>query len=255
MKKELLTRGQEITIISIVVIVLYLIIGNFVSPFFVEKSINESIVVQQSIKTKDKEQFNYSIDTQQGNILHKGMFKANELVKFDEMNKSFGSVHRVIEHYVMKTRTVSYKCGKSTCTRVETYWVWEVKKRETLIGKKIEFEEREYNSDLFEFTNHVSIDAEQIVNGATGKYYKPQSSIRHSYSILEDRFSGTVFLSSKDGTVGPIKGNKIEVHNKDVDKYVEDAINKAESSKFWFWFWWVASPIIIAGIIFVKMNE
>lgn len=238
-------RDFEITIreilVSIVIVLLMIGLGFFIAESIHDKITSDSEVYFKSLKVnKDQELFDYAIRTEVGDMLSFGKFKAYEPVSDSLINGKFFAINKVEEHYTMHTRTVSYKCGKSTCTRTETYWTWDYvgetntnTKTFTYLGKKFDFETVNFNNEQFFDTVDISSDD------------------RFQFYVIPIEFNGTLYSKAKDKT---IKENKL--YSEQTIKQVID--NKKHSADFWvnwFWFGWGVLIVILVAVFMLLDNK
>lgn len=242
-------------------------------------------IYQTAVQTKDDTQLNYSIDTKQGNIFAEVSVRSVDLVKFPEMNKEFPRVHKTQERYtqherevcetkyrtVTKFRTVTDDDGNVTTETYEeeipyqechweTYYTWDIVDSWDLSAKEVDMAGRKYPIDLFALPDR-SIDAREIIDGATGKYVMVEAEhwididwldsgkegdVRYYYEVLELPKAGTVFLNVSD-TVKPVFGSKIELHSEKPQELVKNAQNAAQTKSTIFTVFWTI--LVLAEII------
>lgn len=224
---------------------------------------NTTKIYQTAIKTESIDEFNYTVDTKQGNVLAYGKFnvKNDNLVKFDEMNKKFPYVKRNIEEYTQHTET--YSCGESTCTR--TYYSWDYDGSEELKPKTINFMNRNYDGNVFSYDNTRGEDASNIANSSSGKYYYPDGNNwftqsvgdkRYSYEVTDNNFMGSIFINTYGENIKSFDSKKlISIKSGDIQERVNSANKKATLYKVLFWIISViVTTALIIGTIYMYSN-
>lgn len=235
---------------------------------------------QYALQTQGDEQFNYSIDTKQGNVLAEVTVSQVDLVKFDEMNKEFVKVKKTKERYTRHERTVcetEYRTetvydsttGTSSTEQVpyeechqETYYTWDEIDRWEKTAQEVDMAGRKYPLGLFALgTNRI--DAKDIIPGQTGEYVREEADtwvdlswgddegdIRYGYSVLSLPRSGTVFLNVTDG-VKPVFGRLIDMQSKKPATLVTEAQKAAQTQGTVFtWFWGILVVLWLGGLGF-----
>lgn len=243
-------RNMKIEI-SLVVIVSILMIGLGIMVFdhMDEERRDRQTVIQSSTILKDKDYFDYAVETEQGHVLPQGTIKAIEGFKFKEMNEKFMHVEKIKEVYTMHTRRV--KSGKHSY-RTQIYWTWDHKGTDTGSSKTIDIFGNKYSSKDFDMPGGKSIDASKIVKKANGRYYKTSSHVRYSYRVFPMEFKGAFLANAKDGTIKPpFKDRKIVLKMGTAKKIVEES---KESKVVFFWTIWALSNIAIA-LVFLGREE
>jgi hypothetical protein len=243
---------------------------------------------QTAIQTQNDNEFNYSIDTKQGNVLAEVTVSPVDLVKFDEMNKEFVKVKKIKERYTRHERTVcETKYRSETRTRSvydsatqsystetyteqvpytechqETYYSWDQIDKWEKSAKEVDMAGRKYSIGLFSLGTQ-GIDAKDIIPGETGKYVREdvdswldigwgdsEGDIRYGYSVLSLPKSGTVFLNVTEG-VKPVFGRLIDLQGKKPATLVTEAQKAAETQGTVFtWFWGFLVILWLGGLGF-----
>lgn len=262
--------------------VFLIFLGTVIESKITDSAEQKARLYQTAVQTQDDNQFNYSIDTKQGNIFGQVSVRAVDLVKFPEMKKEFPRVKKTQERYTQHTRTVcetKYRTvtkfrtvpdgdgGYTSETYTEeipyeechqeTYYSWDVVDRWELEAKEVEMAGRKYPIGLFALGNR-DIDARDVVEGATGKYVMVEADrwididffdsasegdVRYSYEVLELPKSGTVFLNVREA-VKPVYGNKIVLHGEKPQEMVEGAKKSAQTQSTIFTVFWT---ILVLG--------
>src|SRR5688572_23745506 len=79
-------------------------VGTWIEAKIIDGAERKSQMYQTAIQTKNDNEFNYSIDTQQGRVLAEVTVKPVDKVKFPEMNKEFPAVIKTEETYTQHSR-------------------------------------------------------------------------------------------------------------------------------------------------------
>lgn len=214
-------------------------------------SYKKQVLYATSIKSSDKEHFNYAVDSQQGNLLTNGVFSVEnkELVKFPEMTKSFSAVKRNKEHYTPHTY-----CSKKGCV---TTYSWDRVNSDMLVADSIFLYGRSYNSSLFNFGNFqnkisckgMTKDNENhgffsTTKGCAdgGNFYLDNSN-RYNYEMVPQSFNATFLASSLQGGIKPIAEDRITLQDKSIKEELKDVGNYKIIT-----FWVSLVAIIVLGI-------
>lgn len=260
-------------------------IGVWIENKIVDGAEQKARMYQTAIQTKNDNEFNYSIDTQQGKILAPVTVKAVDLVKFPEMNKEFPRVKKTEERYTQHERTVceteyrtEYRTvsvpdgegGYTTETvaeevpyqecHQETYYSWDVINEWEEVASKVNMAGREYPMAMFNLPMQ-SIDAKDVVPGATGEYLRKEADvwidfnwfdsddegdIRTSFDVLQLPQSGTVFLNTV-GALSPVFGGRISLSSESPATQVTNAQKAADTQKTIFRVFWTI--LVLAELI------
>ena len=262
-------------------------LGVWLNNKILEGTYEKQRLYQTAIKTSDKDEFNYAIDSRQGNVLTYGTFTFLDLYKFPEMDKEFAYVQKTKEEYTEKEREVCethYRTETQTQTRTEydadgnayeveyevevevpyeechteTYYEWDYVESDTLESKRVKFMEREYNTSQFHFGFTRSIDASEIIKGATDRYWYPDGKkesnffgwgghsvgdIRYHYDVRDTQVSGTIFVNTYNGTLEPAESGGLNVSSSSIEQRVTDASTQATTAKWAFFAVWTLLTI------------
>ncbi|MED3562384.1 hypothetical protein [Bacillus xiapuensis] len=231
-------RNIEITLreilISIVIVLVMVGLG-----FFLAESIHDTVTSDnekyfKALKVDNNpDLFDYAIRTDVGDMLSYGQFKANEPVSDRLIKGKYYSINKTEEHYTMHTRTVTYKCGKHTCTRTEVYWTWDYVGEEDFNTKTFTYLGREFNYNKIHFYNYEYYDTVQT-----------SSHVRFKIYIIPREFNGTLYSKASNKT---IKDNSLYANQK-----IKEVIDgKEHSADHWVIGFWIAWSILIAAIVFI----
>jgi hypothetical protein len=273
-----LTNKKLLLSLAVVAGAVFLIsIGVWLENKIVDGAEQNARMYQTATQTKNDKEFNYSIDTKQGNMFGNVTVRPVDLVKFPEMSKEFPRVHKEMERYtqherevcetkyrtVTKFRTTYDEEGNPTTEtyeeeipyeecHTETYYTWDTVDEWDVEAKEVDMAGRKYPLNLFSFGNR-DIDAREIIPGATGKYVMVEADhfididwldsgkegdVRYSYEVLDLPQTGTVFLNSSEA-LRPVHGSKISLSSTSAEQQVTDARNAANTQKTIFRVFWV----------------
>ena len=133
-----ITKREVIT--GFVIIAFMMIVGFFISDNITDWQNEQNAKYQKAIHIeKDKDMFQYGMDTNVGNAFVYGDLKAVDPVTYDEIDGEYMYIEKVEERYTMHTRTVSYTVNGKVKHRTETYWTWDYAGSEDKQCKEINF--------------------------------------------------------------------------------------------------------------------
>lgn len=221
-------------LVSIVITLFMVGLGFFLAETIHDNIASENEKYFKALKVNnDKDMFDYAIRTDVGDMLSYGSFKANEPVSDHLIKGTYFYIDKIEEHYTMHTRVVSYKCGKRTCHRTETYWTWDEVGSEEFHTKTFTYLGRDFNYNKIGFNNDEYYDTVH-----TGYH------VRFKFYIIPTQFNGTLYSKAEDKT---IKNNELYDNQK-----IKDVMNEKEHSAdnwviaFWvFWCFFIAAVVLI----------
>lgn len=240
-------RNFEITkrevLVGVVIVLIMVTLG-----FFIGTSIHNSVSEGnekffKSLKiNNDSNMFDYAIKTEIGDVVSYGEIKANEPVSDSMIDGEYFSIRKIEEHYVMKTRTVTYTDSEGkTKTRTETYWEWDEVGREHFNTETFTYLEKLFEYDFFKI-NHYKYK-ETVKNGLL-------SDVRYIFYVIPKEFNATLYSKAVNKT---ILNNEV-YPNETIDSLIEKKINSADFAVTVFWIIWT---IIIIGVVvgFVALDN
>lgn len=184
-----ITKREIIASISIITILF--IIGFFISEKISEYYTDQNEIYNKAIKIdNDKDLFQYGMDTNIGNSFVYGELKAIDTVTYPELSKQYIYIEKIKERYTMHTRTYTVRVGKTTQTRVQTYWTWDEVERESKKAKEISFCNIKFPINKINIPNSEYIDT-----------IKESSNIRYKYYGVKTQFKGTIFTKLNNQTI------------------------------------------------------
>jgi hypothetical protein len=234
-------------------------VGIWIENKIVDGAERKAQMYQTALQTQSDEQLNYSIDTQQGRVLAQVTVEAVDLVKFDEMNKSFPAVYKEEETYTKHSRTVcSYdEDGNVKECHAEYYYTWDTTDSWSLEAQKVKMAGREYPRTMFALP-YGSVSAKDIIDGETGRYVvvekdhffdvdifsnADEGDKRYSYLIINLPQSGSVFLNTT-GALRAVFGGHIALDVKTPQELVKQAQNSAHTEMIVLRIFWT---ILVVG--------
>lgn len=218
-------------IMSISIIAFMLIIGIMISGKISDNIVDRNEKYNKALKIESQEIFEYGMRTNIGNAFVYGTIKAIDTVSYPEISGEYSYILKVKERYTMHTRTVTVRTGKTTSTRVETYWTWDTVKKEDKISKKVTFLNNEFNYSQFNMPHHSYI-----------KTIRESSHVRYKYYSVPAKITGTIFANLKDNDIG--KDVDIYINMKTVEAY-ENSLKDFSTPLFWII--WI---VFIVGVVF-----
>jgi hypothetical protein len=237
-------RDIEITfreiLVSIVIVLLMIGLGFFIAESIHDKVFSDNEKYFKALKVNNNpDLFDYAIRTQVGDMVSYGQFKANDPVSDSLIKGEYFYIDKVEEHYRMHTRVVSYKCGKHTCTRTETYWTWDKVDENWSNTKTFTYLGRKFNYDVVNFYND--------------QYYDTVNSgfhVRFKFYVIPTKFDGTLYSKSVDKT---IKENSLYANQK-INEVINDKEHSADYLVTFFWVMW-GSLIVVIVVVFVVLEN
>lgn len=223
-----ITKREIITSISI--IALMLIFGFVLSGNISEKIMDSNEKYNKAITIEDEELFKYGMSTSVGNAFIYGDLKVIDPVTYPEIGGEYSYIEKVKEEYTMHTRTVTYTDSKgNTKTKTETYWTWDVVKRESIKSQRVTFLGVE-----FDYSKFIELSDSYITT------IKESSDIRYKYYGSPTKATGTIFTSLQDNDTG----NNIKLYEdmniEQTYEYLQDGFGLL----FLFWLTWIAIIIV-----------
>lgn len=241
-------RDIEITkreiMASIVIILLMIGIG-----FFISTSIHNKVSVDNEKYFKAMkidnlpELFDYAINTEIGDMLSYGKFKANEPVSDPMIKGEYFSIRKIEEHYVMKTRVVTYTDSNgNTQTRTETYWEWDEWERDYFHTKTFNYLGRDFKKDRVKIDNYVYKDTVKK---------NSLSNVRWVLYVIPKEFSASLYSNAKDGT---IQQNELYA-GQEINRVIEKKEKGADNAVTMFWIIWTVLIVIVIVIFAILDNR
>lgn len=193
--------------------------------------------------------FNHALDTRIGDIVAYGQLSTKDPVSLAEIDGQFLYLEKVEEHYVQKTKVVTYSCncndnGCSTCTRVETYWEWDKVDSWKYRATTVSFLNREFSINKF--------------NGYYDSHFttiKKSSRVRFKYYTTPKEFFMTIKANTADGYLRSWDGrDTITIkQNQTIDEALAVSSFWRGFTLFMFWLLWITiMGFTIYGYVYLE---
>lgn len=230
-------------LVSITIILIMVGIGFMIATDVHDSTTSSNEKYFKALKVdNDEEIFNHAINTEVGNMVSYGTVKANEPVSSELIDGEYFAIIKIEEHYVMKTRTVTYTdANGKTRTRTETYWEWDEVDREyfqtgtfNYLGKTFDYGDIEFNH-----YKHNETVSEGLI-----------SNVRYQLRTIPIEFSGSLYSKATEKT---IEDNVFHL-DKTISELIDDKEKEADRSVNVFWIIWIMVALVVVGI-FVAMEN
>ncbi|EOI57306.1 hypothetical protein [Enterococcus gilvus] len=238
------TKREIILCIAITAVLIG--VGFLLSGKVLESSTDKERIYNTAVKTKTKEDFDYSLETEQGHLISEGKFTAVEPVTFSELDQKFSYVCKTREVYTMHTRQVPQYDSKGNLTgyTTEFYWTWDYAGSEKKITKHLKFYNHNFKTDKFRLISTKNY----------GGYRYETSHIRYFYDVVPKSFRASfIAKASRDGLV-PSFGKRIELSNRTLIDQIEYGKSISRKSAIYFWVLWTIL-IILVNVVFVVLDN
>ena len=252
-------------IIASFFLTLGIVINNIINNHFIE--VEEKYTKALKIDS-DVEMFKYALDTEVGNIIVYGKFKAIDTVKDRLLINSYLAYEKVTEEYTRHSRQVCNTDSKGNrhC-HTEYYYSWDTIDNKQEYSKEIEFNGIIFNTSKYkgypwtnlELTSEtIKCDKSNIKDNYLYENDSWLSSVgdkRHYYRIVPVEFAGTTFGVAKDkGYFSENKNNKkINIYTENINSFVEK--QKVNKTVINFVFWVTYLIFLAIGIYCFVYNE
>nr|DAG79548.1 MAG TPA: hypothetical protein [Caudoviricetes sp.] len=238
------TKREIILCIAITAVLIG--VGFLLSGKVLESSTDKERIYNTAIKAKTKEDFDYSLETEQGHLISEGKFITVDPVTFPELDQKFSYVSKTREVYTMHTRQVPIygAKGKITGYRTETYWTWDYAGSEKKTAKYLQFYDHKFKTDKFSL----------ISSKRYGGYRYETSHIRYYYDVIPSSFRASFIAKANRKGLVPSFGKRIELSNQTLSDQIEYGKNISRRSAIFFWSFWTVL-IIIANVGFIALDN
>ena len=154
------------------------------------------------------------------------------------IDDDYFAILKIQEDYVMKTRVVTYSCGKNTCTRTETYWEWDEVERWKSNTKTFNFLGVNHSYSAVKFDDYEYLKT--ITNGNT----------RFTFYVIPKKFKGSMYSYMNNKTISDSE----LFYNENIKQVMEDKEKDADSRVVFFWVFWILLTIF-TNVIFVVLDN
>ena len=218
---------------GVVIIAFMMIVGFFISDNITDWQNEHNAKYQKAIHINgDTELFQYGMNTNVGNAFVHGDLIAVDSVTYDEIGGEYMYIEKVKERYTMHTRTYTVRVGKTTQTRVQTYWTWD-----RVGSEEIKCNEIKFCGIIFK-SNKIKLPSSQYVDTI-----KESSRIRYKYYGVPIKHTGTIFTKLADETISE---NTMFYKDKSIDEVLEDETYVGLNIAFWV-VWIILTAILTFG--------
>lgn len=252
---------------SIIIIIIMLIIGVFISNYMVNEILEENSNYYKAVKINDDNQFKYALDTSVGNILAYGTVKALNPVTMPEITGEWMYLKKITEQYTQKVRIVT-KTGANgkTYTKTEIYYEWDAIHSDHLESNQFEFMGVVFDNELNGLPM-INIDLEQFSTDNKNIYNNciytkspflvNAGTIRYKFAGVQTSFPATLEVKANNGTLSSFTGGKaLNVYpNKNTDALIEELGKKEKLINDIFWIIWVILITVIVVFFYYKENN
>lgn len=222
---------------GVVIIAFMMIVGFFISDNITDWQNEHNAKYQKAIHINgDTELFQYGMNTNVGNAFVHGDLIAVDSVTYDEIGGEYMYIEKVKERYTMHTRTYTARVGKTTQTRVQTYWTWD-----RVGSEEIKCNEIKFCGIIFK-SNKIKLPSSQYVDTI-----KESSRIRYKYYGVPIKHTGTIFTKLADETISE---NTMFYKDKSIDEVLEDETYVGLNIAFWV-VWIILTAILTFGFYYL----
>lgn len=222
---------------GVVIIAFMMIVGFFISDNITDWQNEHNTKYQKAIHINgDTELFQYGMNTNVGNAFVHGDLIAVDSVTYDEIGGEYMYIEKVKERYTMHTRTYTVRVGKTTQTRVQTYWTWD-----RVGSEEIKCNEIKFCGIIFK-SNKIKLPSSQYVDTI-----KESSRIRYKYYGVPIKHTGTIFTKLADETISE---NTMFYKDKSIDEVLEDETYVGLNIAFWV-VWIILTAILTFGFYYL----
>ena len=233
-------------ILPTVIVAFMIMAGIWIHNKMEDSRLANNTMYETAIPADDKDSYDYILETQQGIFYTHGLFTAEQPVEFSEIDGKYAELKRREEHYVMKTRVVTYTDSEgNTHTKTETYWEWEHYHTDYLSTKTIMFNDHSYDYDKFSGFPESHITTRH-----------PRSDVRVKYYGVPVKMELTFLANASEKGLSPAFGRKIYVESTAYDKFVESNISDGKvGTIFIVIIWVVLTGVALYGYGYLEANE
>jgi len=255
-------------LVSIIIFFLLIGLGLIIHNFIIEKNILSIEKYNKALKIDNNaELFNYSIDTEVGNILAYGTFTAVDKISIKELENEYMYIEKVKQRYTRHSRQVcsTDSNGKQHC-RTEYYYSWDDISSEDYISQKISFLGKEFDYATFSGYSTYRLSLENNIIDEYKKHTyndylyeeKPsfwgasEGDIRYYYIVGNINFNGTIFAKCENKNIIAEKGNKIKIYSSNLSETMENKKSEGTMISVLYWiFWLILTGLAIYGYMYL----
>jgi len=240
--------AKRITIVASATVII-LLLGFLIRTAIVTSGADKAAIYNTAITAGSGDQFNYAIDSHQGNLFAFVNVTAKTGVKYPELKSEYAYVKRIKEHYTQHTYTT---CSKNSCS-THTYYTWDETDSEDQTSPQMVIYKRDYaynTFDLSDFKHSIQDCSDLPAMKKEGSWWSTKKTgcdeghnyidndNRYSYDVIPTSISGTILSDVTNGTLSPTKGNKtIKLTNSSVEQITKDVNNYTLWANVFIWIW------------------
>lgn len=228
---------------SIAIVFLFILAGFFIDGKICDRIDEENEVYLRATQIENSpEQFDYALRTGFGDTLVSGQIQAVNPVSLPELTNSYLAVEKVREEYTRHTRIVSYKVGKTTHHRTETYYTWDRKGSTELSVEQVSFCGIKFPTNTFDINawSRLSLNEDTVdqssIGDLKGNYLYEDTDTRYYFSVIPATLTGTVFATLHHQT---IEGTEEFYLGQSIENVVADHLKSPTGYRIIFWLAWV----------------
>ncbi|MFB5176395.1 hypothetical protein ABRQ21_09650 [Latilactobacillus sakei] len=225
----------------------------------IESAQSGQSVYRKAIQVPKKPDFDYAIETEQGNLITTGELASIKSVKFPEMNKAYLAVKKREQIYTQHTRTTTDSKGR---THTEIYYSWDYAGGDEVQVEYVKFKGHQYKSNLFSFSDlFEDIDADKITNTKPGvfggRYYYASGVRRYSYEIVKNKNKVSFIANAGKNGLKPLKSeSKIYLEAKTIKEMSAEVNESVRIAEIFFYVMFVlVAALIEYGIYSIYENN
>lgn len=256
MNKTLFYIGDaEVTLreiaVSVIILFIMMSLGWIITNAIRQSGRDEHTRLDVALKITDKDIYNHAVNTKLGDIIAYSTLSAKTPITNDRIPGQYSYIKEVEEHYVKKTRVVTYSCNCnskghcSTCTRTETYWTWDEVNTKINKSNTILFFDNEYSFDLFYNYPENYIDT-----------IKTSSKVRFKYYGVPSSFQTSIIANTSTGSIQAFDGGGIRLYPNNTPEETVDIASAGTGifiAIFWA-IWLVLTGASLYGYVYLE-NE
>lgn len=228
---------------SIAIVFLFILVGFFIDGKICDRIDEENEVYLRAARIEESpEQFDYALRTGFGDTLVFGQIQAVDPVSFPELKNTYLAVEKIREEYTRHTRRVSYKVGKTTHYRTETYYTWDYKGTSELSADQVSFCGVQFPADTFHISDwtRLSLNEDTVdqssLKALKGNYLYEDADTRYYFSAIPATLTGTVFAALHHQK---IEGTAEFYCGQSIEEVVAEHLKSATMYRIIFWCVWI----------------
>lgn len=229
---------------SLVIVFIMIGIGALIGVNIKDSIQKNNEMYSTALKIKDKSNYDYAIETEQGNIVTQGVISAIKPVKTNDLSGEFLYIKKITERYTQHTEVYTDSNGK---TKTRTYWSWDVISSDETQSEKIKLYNHTYDTQKFNLTSHSRREGEKFYTGFMNK--------RHFYYVIDKDIKGTFFAEAGEKGLASKNGRHIEFSSGSIDDFMGSKVISGVVSIVFFWIGWsVLTVLLVLGFVSLENN-